>query len=109
MVYAHPGRHPWWNVKERTSHAVRRLPPRVASPGGTYVVMRLEELTLNSTYVRVRLALAQAPRILHLNVKSGHLLPTGFWPRESDALTQASPLLINKIRPQIQNVNGSTT
>ena len=34
--------------------------------------MRLEELTLNSTCIRFRVALAQAGRNLHLNVKSGY-------------------------------------
>lgn len=42
-------------------------------------MMRLEELTLDPTCIRFRLALAQARRKLHLIVKSGHVLPTGFW------------------------------
>lgn len=53
--------------KERPSQTVARLPPRVASPGGTHVVMRLEELTLYPTCIRFRVALAQARRNLYLN------------------------------------------
>lgn len=42
-------------------------------------MMRLEELTLNPTCIRLRVALAQARRNLYLIGKSGHVLPTGFW------------------------------
>jgi hypothetical protein len=77
--------------KERPSQTVARLPPRVASPGGTHVVMRLEELTLYPTWIRLRVALAQADgTCTSIQIRSS--TPHRILARDSDAMTQASPL-----------------
>src|SRR4051794_22593108 len=56
--------------------------------------MRLEELTLDPTCIRFRVALAQGRGNLYLNFKSGidYRLHTGFSRGIRTAMTQASPL-----------------
>jgi hypothetical protein len=54
--------------------------------------MRLEELTLNPTCIRCRVALAQARRNLSPQFQTRSSTPHRVLARDSDAMTQASPL-----------------
>ena len=64
-------------------------------------MMRLEELTLDPTCIRFRLALAQARRKLHLSFQIRSSTSHRILARDSDAMTQASPLRDWQGRPAI--------